>query len=69
MLAAAGLYLAAALATRFAETTGFARFTCACEPDCWCKRPGPSLLRWVTPRGLHRLGTSAEEKARCDENR
>ena len=25
-------------------------YQCGCEPDCWCKRPGLSLFRWVLPR-------------------
>jgi hypothetical protein len=29
-------------------------YTCACEPDCWCKRPGLNVFRWVFPR-FHRL--------------
>jgi hypothetical protein len=29
-------------------------YECACKPDCWCKRPGLSVFRWVFPR-FHRL--------------
>ena len=33
-------------------------YECACEPDCWCKRPGLNLFRWVFPR-FHRIRPSA----------
>jgi len=62
-----GLYLSAALLTRAAETMGVTRFQCGCEPDCWCKRPGASLFRWVTPQRKHHLGMSPEDKARYAE--
>ncbi len=29
-------------------------YKCACQPDCWCKRPGLNVFRWVFPR-FHRL--------------
>jgi hypothetical protein len=32
---------------------------CNCYEDCWCKRPGLSLFRWVFPIG-HHLRDSAE---------
>lgn len=50
-------YVALALYTRMREATG-AR-TCACEADCWCKKPGLTLFRWVFPRG-HRTRAIAE---------
>ena len=25
-------------------------YRCACDSDCWCKRPVLSLFRWVFPR-------------------
>jgi hypothetical protein len=28
-------------------------YPCTCDADCWCKRPGLSLFRWVFPY-LHR---------------
>ena len=28
--------------------------TCECQDDCWCKKPGVDLFRWVLPIG-HRL--------------
>lgn len=30
------------------------RLACGCLADCWCKRPGFSLFRWVFPF-RHRL--------------
>ena len=46
MLKAIGFYLATAVATRAAEAAklGINRLSCACEPECWCKRPGLTLF-------------------------
>ena len=60
LLAVIGLYLLAAIVTTAAEASGLGR-RCGCEPDCWCKKPGLSLFRWVTPRRKHHL-LSAEDK-------
>ncbi|MDQ4065575.1 MAG: hypothetical protein M3161_05960 [Actinomycetota bacterium] len=43
------LYLGLALVGRYREAQG--DLVCDCEPECWCKRPGPSLFRWVFPFG------------------
>jgi hypothetical protein len=67
LLAIIGLYIAAAVLTRAAEAKGVRRFQCGCEPDCWCKRPGPSLFRWATPPRKHHLGMSPAEKAQHAE--
>jgi hypothetical protein len=48
VLALVGLYILAALVTTAAEAVGVGR-QCGCPPDCWCKRPGPRLFRWVAP--------------------
>jgi len=53
LLIAGGTYLALALLGHALERTGLR--TCDCQEDCWCKRPGTSLLRWVFPFG-HRTG-------------
>ena len=45
-------YVILGLITRAMEASG--AYTCACDPDCWCKRPGLSLFRWVFPR-FHRI--------------
>ena len=42
-------YVALALVTRAKEAAGV--YICDCADDCWCKRPGLSLFRWVYPRG------------------
>jgi hypothetical protein len=39
---------------------------CGCKPDCWCKRAGLNLFRWVILPRLHRLWT-AEEKEALDD--
>ena len=49
---AAGAYLALALLGHALERSGAQR--CDCREDCWCKRSGLSLFRWVAPFG-HRL--------------
>ena len=40
-------YLGAAIMGRVMESRGAIR--CACRDDCWCKKPGLSLFRWVFP--------------------
>lgn len=45
-------YLVLAMVGLARERSG--AITCPCQPDCWCKRPGMRLLRWVFPFG-HRL--------------
>jgi hypothetical protein len=46
-------YLFLALIGRAQEAMGMR--TCECYPDCWCKRPGLSVFRWVFPR-FHHIG-------------
>lgn len=53
-------YVLVAAGNRVAEHLG--AMTCGCSQDCWCRRPGLSLFRWVFPWG-HRSAHSAEEKA------
>jgi hypothetical protein len=43
------VYLGAALIGHAQERRG--AITCECRDDCWCKRPGLSLFRWVFPVG------------------
>ena len=52
-------YVAVAALTRIQEANGMYR--CACDADCWCKRPGLSLFRWVFPR-YHRNRVFADWK-------
>lgn len=42
-----GGYLLLALGNKAAEAAGAIR--CGCADECWCKRPGLSLFRWVFP--------------------
>jgi hypothetical protein len=37
------------------ERAGVSRFRCACSTDCWCKKPGLNLLRWITPGRWHSI--------------
>lgn len=56
-----GFYMLAAIATTLAEASGLRR-KCGCEPNCWCKRPGLRLFRWVTPKATHHLLTPADKQ-------
>ncbi len=47
VLLAVILYLAAALRSLAKESQG--ELQCPCQPDCWCKKPGLALFRWVFP--------------------
>ena len=51
--------LLAAVATRIAELAGMR--TCGCADDCWCRRPGIGLFRWLVPFGHSAL--DPDEKA------
>ena len=42
-------YLGLALIGKVKERNG--DLQCLCNADCWCKRPGLSLFRWVFPFG------------------
>jgi len=42
------MYGIAALTTTAAEVAGVGR-RCGCSDDCWCKRGGLRLFRWVAP--------------------
>jgi len=59
----AGIFLVA-LATRAADAmrVGGPRLTCGCSEACWCKRPGLTVFRWVTPGRWHGNGLSAKQK-------
>jgi hypothetical protein len=53
-----------AVGTRAADALGIggSRLRCGCVETCWCKRPGLTVFRWVTPGGWHHIGLTAEEK-------
>ena len=57
-------YLVLALMSRAKEAAGF--MTCDCYPDCWCRKPGSSLFRWVFPRYHHNPGIEAWKKPQAD---
>ena len=38
-----------AVLTRVAESAGYR--TCGCADDCWCRRRGLDLFRWMIPVG------------------
>jgi len=57
-------YLVLALASRAKESAGL--LTCDCYQDCWCRRPGLSLFRWVFPRFHHNPGLEAWKKHQLD---
>ena len=57
-----GLYVLAAVLTTAAETSGMWR-RCGCEPECWCKKPGLSLFRWVVPKATHHLLSPEDKRA------
>ena len=44
-------YLVVALLTRAKEAAG--DLSCECLSDCWCRKPGLSMFRWVFPRFHH----------------
>jgi hypothetical protein len=52
VLVVAAFYVGAALIGHVQERRG--AISCDCREDCWCKRPGLNLFRWVFPRG-HKL--------------
>jgi DNA-binding CsgD family transcriptional regulator len=53
-------YIALALYYRAREAAGL--LTCECLADCWCRRPGLSIFRWVFPRFHHNPLLTEEEK-------
>ena len=48
------IYLGFAVRGLVREAQG--ELTCTCADDCWCKKPGLNLFRWVFPYGHHDLG-------------
>jgi len=57
-------YVVLALINRAREAAGL--LTCSCYPDCWCKKPGLSLFRWVFPRFHHNPEIEAWKKRQLD---
>jgi hypothetical protein len=53
-----GAYLLLAVGNKVAEAAGARR--CHCADECWCRRPGLSLFRWVFPWHTNAPGQDAE---------
>jgi hypothetical protein len=51
---------AAAVAGHLLEWAGV--LSCDCKATCWCKQPGYSLFRWITPRSWHHLAGPPGDK-------
>jgi hypothetical protein len=61
LLGLIGLYVLTAVVTTVLEAAGVGR-QCGCQPDCWCKRPGLRVFRWVAPIA-HRSVDPADKRA------
>lgn len=59
-------YILLALYYRVREAAGL--MTCDCYPDCWCRKRGLSVFRWVFPRYHHNPGIEAWKKRQLDES-
>ena len=59
-------YILLALYYRAREAAGL--MTCDCYPDCWCKKPGLSIFRWVFPRYHDNPGLEAWKKQQLQES-
>jgi len=57
-------YVTLALVGRAMEAAGHR--SCSCYPDCWCKKPGLSVFRWVFPRYHHNPEIEAWKERRLD---
>lgn len=59
-------YIALALYYKAREAAGL--LTRECYPDCWCRKPGLSIFRWVFPRFHHNPGLEAWKKRQLEES-
>jgi hypothetical protein len=57
-------YVVLGLIGRAKEAAGLR--TCDCDPDCWCRRPGLSIFRWVFPRYHRNPGLEAWKRQQLD---
>lgn len=57
-------YLVLGLIWKAKEAAGLK--TCGCYPDCWCRKPGLSVFRWVFPRYHHNPDLEAWKKRQMD---
>jgi hypothetical protein len=62
LISLVGLYVLAAVLTTAAEQSGMWK-RCGCEPECWCKKPGLSLFRWVVPQARHHRSSPDDKRA------
>src|SRR5215467_2025441 len=64
LLGAVAAVLLLAIGTRAADAlrVGEVRLRCGCVETCWCKRPGLTFFRWITPGRWHHIGLTAEKK-------
>jgi hypothetical protein len=58
-------YVVLGLVGRAKEAAGI--MTCGCYADCWCRKPGLSVFRWVFPRYHHNPELEAWKKQRLDQ--
>lgn len=57
-------YVVLGLIGRAREAAGI--IACGCDPDCWCRRPGLSVFRWVFPRYHRNRELEAWKKRQLD---
>ena len=58
-------YVVLGLVWRAKEAAGM--ISCGCDPDCWCKKPGLSIFRWVFPRYHRNPGLEVWKKRQLDQ--
>lgn len=59
-------YVTLALYYRAREAAGL--LTCDCYPDCWCRKPGLSIFRWVFPRNHNNPWIDARKEHHPEES-
>jgi hypothetical protein len=59
-------YVILALVGRAKEAAGI--MTCDCYADCWCRKPGLSVFRWVFPRFHRNPGLEVWKKQQLDHS-
>ena len=59
-------YVVLALVYKVREAAGL--LSCDCYDDCWCRRRGLSVFRWVFPRYHHNPSLEAWKKRQLDSS-
>ena len=59
-------YVVLALIYKAREAAGL--LSCDCNDDCWCRRPGLRLFRWVFPRYHRNPSLEAWKKRQLDSS-